>query len=289
MGEAGPLGRVPLEALILAFSHSRAKELVGTDALRSVLSGQYREIQRDGGFDLEPVWQLLCNQPGFDPEDVCPPLCRFKAWEKELRLEVRLPAAMAGLSDAARAELAAQVQVPAILRTRVLKGARVPSDDPDVAAADAIAQSEERTRPGVARVPYSVPPTIRTRRLRRLSRAQRRALEIAAAVLALFGFGLAGIQLKHGCRTEEWESTPIRFAGDIPLDGAKRQGPEVSGALRDSRWLALPASVRTAHMKAALEGLPRDVQVFFVRDGQGQIRAVARWFGQTRQIAVTFQ
>ena len=83
---------------------------------------------------------------------------------------------------------------------------------------------------------------------------------------------------------------PTRFAGEIPLGAAERQGPEVSGVLGEARWLALPAAVRTAHMKSALEALPRDVQVFFVRDHHGQVRAVARWYGsQPRQIAVTLQ
>jgi len=64
----------------------------------------------------------------------------------------------------------------------------------------------------------------------------------------------------------------------------------VSGSLADARWLALPAPVRTSHMERALEMLPRDVQVFFVRDRQGHVRAVARWYGsQPRQIAVTLQ
>jgi hypothetical protein len=287
MGRTGSPGRVPLEALILAFANSRAKTLVGTDALRSVLSGQYRQVHHDGVFDLEPVWQLLAEQPGFDPDQVRPPLCRFKTWETELELTVRLPAAMSSLALHEIAELATQVQVSARERARVLEGALVRSGDPEVDAAALAA--EPAPRPLVRTMPpVSVPPTMRTPRLRRLSRGQRRGMSAAALVLALAGFGAAGFQLQRGCATHPWDEVSIRFAGDIPLAGAARQGPEVSGELRDGRWLTLPPAVRTGHMKAALEGLPSDVQVFFVRDRDRQIRAVARWFGQPRQIAVTF-
>lgn len=295
MGKPGTAGRVPLEALILAFSHSRAKALVGTDALRSVLSGQYRELHRENWFDLEPVWQLLSQQPGFDATQVGPALCRFKSWEGDLALEVRMPSEMAQLSEQERSELAAQVHVPPVARARVLRGEQVPAEDPEVAAVDHEAELAARAETVKAhklppRSPSlsSVPPTVKTRALRRFSDAQRRALEVVAAVVALLGFALAGIQLQRGCQTTQWESVAVRFSGDIPLEAATRQGPEVSGALRDPRWLSLSPAVRTGHMRAALEALPRDVQVFFVRDGGGQVRAIARWYGQ-RQIAVTLQ
>lgn len=298
MGKAGTPGRVPLEALILAFSHSRAKTLVGTDALRSVLSGQYREIHHDGEFDLEPVWQLLAQQPGFDPAHVRPALCRFKGWEKELGVAVRMPADMSAMGEFERAELAAQVHVPAHERSRVLRGAQVLSDDPEAAAVDIADQaSQSRSAPArpAARLDRadpgpSVPLTAKTPRLRRLTPGQRRALEVVALIIALAGFSAAGMQLQRGCQTPQWETLSTRFAGDIPISAASRQGPEVSGALRDERWLALPAPVRTTHMKKALEGLSRDVQVFFVRDREGRVRATARWSGgQPRQIAVTLQ
>ena len=289
MGKAAPSGRVPLEALILAFSHSRAKALVGTDALRSVLSGQYRDLHHDGVFTLEPVWQLLSHQPGFSAENVRPALCRFKSWEKELHLTIHLPTAMTQLNAHEVTELAGLVVVPAHELARVLHGAKVPSDDPEAAAIDQTAKG----RPSVAaRVepPQAPPPTVRTPLFRRLSPGQRRALEIAAIVLALAGFAVAGIQLQRGCSHHAWQDMPAQFAGEIPLRAAERQGPEVSGALRDPRWLSLPATVRTAQMKAALEALPRDVQVFFIRDRDGQVRAVARWYGSaSRQIAVTLQ
>ena len=293
MGKPGTAGRVPLEALILAFSHSRAKALVGTDALRSVLSGQYRELHRDNWFDLEPVWQLLSQQPGFDATQVGPALCRFKSWERDLALDVRMPTEMAQLSEQERSDLAAQVHVPPVARARVLRGEQVPAEDPVVAAVDE-AELTPRDTVKAHKLPprspslSSVPPTVKTRALRRLTDGQRRTLEVVAAVLALLGFALAGVQLQRGCHAPQWESVAVRFSGEIPLEAARRQGPEVSGALRDPRWLSLAPAVRTGHMKAALEALPRDVQVFFVRDGGGQVRAIARWYGQ-RQIAVTLQ
>lgn len=291
MGNGGASVRVPLEALILSFSHSRAKALVGTDALRSVLKGQSRELLHDGGFDLEPVWQLLAEQPGFDPDHVRPALARFKSWEAHLGVAVRMPEAMTGLTELELNELAAHVQVPAHERRRVLGGALVQSDDPALGGVDLSEDEPERRPTPAARAePESpLPHTTRTPRLRRLSARQRRNLEIAAMVVGLLGFSLAGLQLQRSCATTSWEDVSTRFAGDIPIQSAERQGPEVSGELRDARWLTLAPAVRTAQMKAALEALPRDVQAFFVRDRDGQVRGVARWFGQPRQVQVTLQ
>jgi hypothetical protein len=290
MGRAGPPGRVPLEALILAFAHSRAKSLVGTDALRSVLSGQYRQLQRDGNFDLEPVWELLAQQPGFDPDQVRPALCRFKTWEGHLGVSILMPAAMTGLDEGERMTLAAMVFVPAQELSRVLQGKQVPSEVPGPSAS----APEPEARPPAPRsdkVAPAVTVAVAAREplLRRLTRGQRRFLEIAAIILAVIGFAVAGVQLQRGCSTPAWDQIGTRFAGEIPLRAAERQGPEVSGSLQDSRWLGLAAPVRTAHLKRALEALPRDVQVFFVRDGDGQVRAIARWFGQPRQISITLQ
>jgi hypothetical protein len=313
---------VPLEALILAFAHSRAKALVGTDALRSVLSGQYRELHKGNRFDLEPVWDLLAEQPGFDPAEVGPPLCRFKSWEGQLGLAIGMPAAMATLDDSDRAELASQVTVPAAQLAEVLRGELVASEVPEAAAPDPAPESrpspprsaasrperpdraernerperaeraeraERPERPERYDAPIQVPATAKMPRLRRLTQAQRRVLEIAAIILAVGGFAVAGVQLQRGCHRPTWDQVPTRFAGDIPLAAAERQGPEVSGSLRDGRWLSLPAPARSAQMRSALEALPRDVQVFFVRDVEGQVRAIARWFGQPRQISVTLQ
>jgi len=283
---------VPLEALILAFAHSRAKALVGTDALRSVLSGQYRELHKDGHFDLEPVWELLAQQPGFDPDVVRPALCRFKSWEGHLGLSVSMPAAMTGLDEGERATLAGLVHVPAPELSRVLQGSQVPSEMvPGATAPEPAPESRAPTnRPD--KVTPAVPVVAAARRvplLQRLTPGQRRMVEIGALVLAVAGFALAGVQLQRGCARPPWDQIGTRFAGDIPLRAAERQGPEVSGSLQDGRWLALPAPTRSAHMKAALEALPRDVQVFFVRDGDGQVRAIARWFGQPRQVSITLQ
>jgi hypothetical protein len=298
MGKAGPPGRVPLEALILAFSHSRAKALVGTDALRSVLSGQYRELHHDGTFDLEPVWQLLSQQPGFDLDEVRPPLCRFKSWERDLGVTVRMPEAMSELDDRTCSELAEQVRVPDEERLRVLKGELVPSDVPEpVVLEPAVEEPAPPLRPRRTEPPRrtqpppQIPSTLKTPRLRRvkLTAAQRRALEVASLILAVIGFAAAGLQLQRGCRSHDWDQMSTQFAGDIPLGSAERQGPEVSGQLKESGWLNLPPSVRTAQMKTALEALPREVQVFFVRDGEGHVRAVARWYGQPRQIEVSLQ
>src|SRR5262249_13273428 len=128
--EASTGARVPLEALILAFQHSRAKQLVGTDALRTVLSASYRDMVTADRCDLTQVWTLLEGQPGFDPSAVKPALARFKSWEPRLGLEVVLPPAMAKLGEAELSELAAQVSVPTKEMARIFRGGHVTASMP---------------------------------------------------------------------------------------------------------------------------------------------------------------
>lgn len=299
--------RLPLEALILAFSCSRARELVGTDALRSVLGGQYRDLVADGTFHLELVWQLLAEQPGFDPAAVMPPLARFKSWQPRLGLTVRLPAAMTDLSEGRLAELAAEVQVPAADQARVWRGlpeteAQPAGDrkaDPSARAGAPRARAARNTAGGSINVPLRpVPPTTKSPELSRpggkrrrinLTPRQRHVIEIAAVVLGLAGFAIAGGSLYHSCHSPSWDSVSLSFSGDIPLTRASRLGPEVGGTVSDDAWFARPEDERRDQMEAALEHLPPDVQAFFVRDKHGQVRAAARRLGHTRHISVTLR
>ena len=304
--------RLPLEALILAFSCSRARELVGTDALRSVLGGQYRDLVKGGSFDLEPVWQLLAEQPGFSPDAVMPPLARFKSWQPRLGLTVSLPAAMADLSEGRLAELAGEVQVRAADQARVWRGLPDAEQQKATPGADRRADADARSVAGRSRSPRqtagragdtadlplpSVPVTQKSAQLNRphprrrikLSPRQRRVIEIAAVVLGIGGFAVAGGSLYRSCHSPSWESVSLSFSGEIPLARATRLGPEVGATVQDEAWFARPDSERRAQMQSALEHLPGDVQAFFVRDTHGRVRAAARRFGHPRHISVTLR
>ncbi len=51
-----PNKRAIIDALVLAFSYSDVREVVGTDALRSVLEVEYRELISGTEFNIQPLW-----------------------------------------------------------------------------------------------------------------------------------------------------------------------------------------------------------------------------------------
>jgi hypothetical protein len=152
-------------------------------------------------------------------------------------------------------------------------------------------QAQTPLAPGrdTGRPPAAARHTTRAPR-RRLTGGQRRAFTIGAGAVALVTFALAGLGLARDCRGRDWEAVALEFAGDLPLDGARRSGPEVAGTLRDPAWPNVAAEKRRDQMSAALRALPDDVEVFFVRDPAGNLLASARWYGKVpRQIAVTLR
>jgi hypothetical protein len=122
MTEPEKVKRVVIESLIHAFAHSEARTLVGTDALRMVLKGQYRDLTANGGFELDPLDELFAAQPGYQEAPVAAALLRFKSWQDAFRLEVRLPARLAALAASDRDALLEQCVVPAAEVQRVLGG-----------------------------------------------------------------------------------------------------------------------------------------------------------------------
>jgi hypothetical protein len=291
--EGGARSRTPLEALLLALRHSRAAHLTGSTILRQVLGSRYRELVRDGGFDLEPVWDLLSSQPGFEPAEVIPALAKLKTWEPRAGMSILLPPSMAHLTEADIIELAATVHVPTAELQSVWRGRKVETDSVELLEGpqpDARRRSTPRMK-ALDRdaTPVEAVPLDGPKKPDRFSPRQRRTLTIAAAMTALLSLAFVAYTLIRSAENRSWDSLGLEFAGDIPLEKAERSGPEVASTLRDTSWLALPDATRKAHMRAALSELPSDVEVFFVRDAAGAVRASARWFGSPKQIAVTLR
>src|SRR5687767_12076222 len=80
-----------LDAIVLAFSRSAMREVVGTDALRMALTGLAKEIVTRDKLVLQPLWDLLEAQPGFVKNDAAPPVLLIKTWQDRLGLTVELP------------------------------------------------------------------------------------------------------------------------------------------------------------------------------------------------------
>jgi hypothetical protein len=300
MSEGGPPQRAPLEALLLAFRHSAASRLAGDDALRAVLTGQYRELVHGGTFHLAPVWDLLASQDEFEPEAVKTALARFKSWQPRLGLEILLPPAMAALTESQLGDLAARVHVPTAELAQIWRPGRggdpsaltptpTPTPRPVAGKPPAAVRIATGKHPATARAATGKRPSLLRRWSASLTARQRTTVMVGAVLIAVAGFAVAGYTLYSRTRTRSWDEVSIGFAGDIPIARAERSGTEVGATLSNDRWLSLPRATRSSQLRAALERLPDDVLVLFLRDRHGAIRATARWYGTSRAIDVVFR
>lgn len=259
-----------IDALVLAFSHSRARALVGTDALRTVLAGQYRDLVQGDTLHLDEVWNLLEGQPGFDAAMVKPPLCRFKLWESDLEIAVALPQAMGRLSPLEVRSLADSCRVPAAELDRALGRGRYSDQALSQARAKAT-DAAELTKP-----PASTE-----------DKPSRPWLTAAAAVVAVAGFAVAGYFVYQALSPPHWDRLDPGFAKPIPLAHAERSGFDVGGTLADDAWLRTPKADRESQLEAALETLRKQgVRNLFIVDKSGKVRASAQVYGHPPQIKV---
>ena len=268
--ERRPEKQQVIDALVLAFSYSRAAKLVGTDALRSVISVEYHDIVRDNAFDLQPVWELLEGQPGFEPEAVTAPLAMFKSWEDRLGLQVKLPAAMAGLSDKELALAVNQGRVPP---------AELKALFPDK---QEVARRVEPRKPaggdeaGKARAPRKRRP---------------RWLGVVAGVIGALTLGYASFTLYRACNPApaQWEAATVDVKKFLPgAANVERLGSQLSLRMPPA-WLARPEEERRVALRDALTSMvDGGVKVLIIRDSSGAIRATAQQ-ARDGQIHVTFK
>lgn len=264
-----PAKGVVIEALLLAFSNSRTNEIVSSEALRDVLEIEYREIVEDGALDLQQVWELLEEQPGFSPEIATPPLCLFKTWEDKLGLKVTLPDSLADRSDKDLLLQATECPVGPHQLQQILSKGR-PKSRTSAPARDIPADSAQAD---------AAPP------------AHRPLILAAAVFVTLASFVFAGYHLKEGCAGPQWHGiSTADFAGELPIRDARRIGAEVGAELSDPAWIGLSDDIRRDQLETALQNLERhQVDMLFVTDDTGQVRASAQFLGDSRQIRVRFQ
>lgn len=120
-----------VDALVLAFSHSGLSDVVGSDALRMVLDGQYVDLMEGRTFRIDKLWSLLEEQPGFSADLALPPLCRFMSWQSILELQPKLPPALETLSLQEREDSAAncpvtEEQLESAMADALARGGAVP-------------------------------------------------------------------------------------------------------------------------------------------------------------------
>jgi hypothetical protein len=254
--ERRPEKQQVIDALVIAFSYSRAAKLVGTDALRSVIGVEYHDIVRDGTFDMQPVWDLLEGQPGFEADTVTAPLCVFKSWEDKLGLSVKLPTALAELSDKEVALHSSQCKVPP-------------------AELKALFQAKEdaaRSKAGL--------PAQKTDAVKKARKPKPRWLGVVAGVVGTLGLGYASFALYQSCNPApaQWEKVASNDVKKF-LPGttvSERLGNQLIVTV-DANWFTRPEEERRSQMRDALASVQdRGVKVLSARDPAGVVRVTAQ-------------
>ena len=186
MADGGPLSReCVINAIVTVFANSKLKEVVGTDALRTVLRGEYREMVRGGELHLQPAWDLMAEQPGFDPSAAEPPFCKLKQWEPELGLKVQLPDAVSGYKPTEVLAIASQCTVSDIEKIKAL--------NPD--------EHARRRKAAQSVIPVNTIAAPATRKP---------LAEAALALVAIVGLAIGGITLAGSFSGPKFSSVSIQ-------------------------------------------------------------------------------
>jgi hypothetical protein len=271
MLEPGRPTSVLIDTIVLAFSRSRMKDLVGTDALRSVLAGTKDLVPAANTLSLAPVWQLLEGQPGFVAEDALAPMCRIKAWEPHLKVIVELPGAAAALDVGTRARHAADCYIDERDLMKVLSPPVRPATPP----AGVVVITAERVQGAEI-----------TQRVRFPDTNRRTVLAASAAAIAVLAVAISAY-LTFGGRGSTHALSPDEVSKEIPLAKVRQSGTLIGATLSDPAWLGAPEAERRAQIERAFahatEHGARDLVVY---DAKGKLVATAA--SQRGRVVVTF-
>jgi len=276
MGEtATPSRATMVDGILLALSHSDLQPLARSKQLATILHIDLSAALASGTLDLQVLWDLLAEEPGFDPAAADAPMCTLKGWSEQLGVDVRLPDHLRDLSDRAVALKTTECTVPAQEVRRVF---------------------DRHTRRAPPRVSVGLEfldggdaPLSETSRP--VTWRDHPAVAWISGGLAVLALAFVAVTFARECRSAGWTSfDPVPFAAGIPLRGAEQLGDQVGAVLADPTWLSRPEPERRDQMETALRGLAaRNVSVFFVKDDTGRVRATAQWYEDRRRIRVAFR
>lgn len=274
--------RMVIEALVLAFANSQARDIVGTDALRSVLEVEYHELVSDGVINLQPLWELLEQQPGFEAPQALAPVCAFKSWEKRLAIQVQLPDSLSELTQEQTLGHAAECAVPRPDLNAVFRGTAGVSAEVPAAAKREQPKAKKAKKTKGTNIPAQ-----------KAESARRPAIAVVAGVIGVACLAFAGVTLYKSCATTtgKWaQLAPAQISSSIPIASADRLGKQVRVTLSDDKWLSLDKEERSDQLKAALRKLEsREIDSLVILDSKATVRADARLLGRTGELRVTFR
>lgn len=258
-----------VELVLLALGDSKLKDL-GLQAMRGVLLSDPRLAVLDGAVDLQAVWELCEGQPGWEPAAALAPFCFLKMLEPRLNVTVKLPRALAELSEVDLAKHAAACRPKREDVDRVVAGTPPP-------------QVKKLDLP-------TAPPPPRIDDLAETMSPLKKSLLVTAGVVGL-GSLVFVIYLIVGMLREPNLSgiEPAEFAGEIPVKSANKWGTEVHAVLGDPAWLKLPEDKRRQQLEQALNRLAdKQFKVLILEDDTARPRASVQLSGKPPKVYVRF-
>lgn len=204
-----------IDVIVLVFSKSELKSLVGTDALKTVLEGTRALFPEPETLDLQPVYELLESQPGFDPDKAVAPFCRLKTWEVRLRTKILMPAALAEVD----------------MKTCEIKAMNVNAFDSDL---DKLLAPPAPKAAPVARIVESSSAT------KSPVVASNRKVKIAM-LAAFIGLAAAGVSIYltfyGGPGGNTVRISPKDLSDAVPFDSVRKSGDVMIGTVSDPAWM----------------------------------------------------
>ncbi|MEO8701135.1 MAG: hypothetical protein ABI867_13885 [Kofleriaceae bacterium] len=261
-----------IDAIVLAFSKSRLKDVVGTDALKMVLAGTVKEmLAKENHLLLQPVYELLESQPGFVHEDAVPPLCRIKLWESKLKLIVELPKECGLMPTEERERNAQLCYVDEAQVDKILTPPQRTTNPPPLGATRILEGGSAETREA----------------MREQNTSRRKA--IAAGVFAAFAIVamVVSYKLTFGADSGNTRLDARDLTAEIPLTQVRQSGKLVGATLSDPNWLTKPEVDRRRQLEAAvIKASTLGAQNLMVFDTKGKLVASATM--RQGKLSVTF-
>lgn len=261
--------RVLMDALMMCLEKSRVCEVVDGKTVRGVIDSAFGELWREGEFRLEPVWKLLIAQPGLSAEEVAPPLLVFKAYEKELGVQVRAPQALTAIPRGEQVKLRDQLGIQradfqrAIDAMHALTAEKEAEDAHRQVLREAEAEAGGEAAIATTRVPKAKQPGLRDRTM----------LALALCVLGLFAAALS-IWLSARDTSATFDLNDV--ASSLQLSNGRTGGGSLTATIVDGRWdtMSLDEKKRAVNGVFDLEAA-KGIRALTLLDGAGNSRALA--------------
>ena len=259
---------VLIDALMMCLEKSRVCQVVDSKTVRGVIDSAFGELWREGEFRLEPVWKLLVAQPGLSAEEVAPPLLAFKAYEKELGVQVRVPQALSAIPRGEQVKLREQLGIQRQDFQRAIDDMKTLADEQrqDEARLQTLRDAEAAQGPEASVTTTRVPKA-------KHGVADRMGL---AVVLAVVGLLAAAISIWLSSRDTSAQLDLGDVAGTLQLSNGRTGGGSLTATIIDSRWDSMSLEERKRAVSAVFEiEYGKGIRALTLLDSAGNSRALA--------------